>query len=210
MDPKKVAAALDALLAGDNEACAQILKDMIAQAAAGGAPAPEGGGTDDAALADNAEPPPAADDQKVAASVGAYLRSLTGAKTDAEASQVFSTVCQQIRSFGEDRAAFELTERRTLIAELVKCGAETPATAWSGDPEKLKPCKRLSDEPIGELRDRVKALSALPPRSLTPPESGGGTAEIKLSKVEQEYCTKHSLTPEQFAARKAGVVRKAK
>ncbi len=43
---------------------------------------------------------------------------------------------------------------------------------------------------------------------VSPPASGAGV--VTLSKVEQAYCTKNNLTPEQFAAKKAGSVRKAK
>ncbi len=72
------------------------------------------------------------------------------------------------------------------------------------------PVKRLLEEPIEGLRERValhrKAKPA--PKSPEPPESG--VTEIKLSKDEQVYCTKHGLTPEQFAAKKASSARKAK
>lgn len=215
MDPKKVQAALDALIAGDSEACASLLKDMIASAAGGGADT--GGGDDGAALADNADPPPPKpeDEKAVAASVGAYLRRLTGAKSDAEAVEAFTTATKQIKTFNADRAAFEIAERRTLIAELVKGGFETPATAWSGDPAQQNPCKRLADEPIAEMRERVKALSALPSRkSHTAPESGGEGEDEKIAEqvkaLSADVLSKlkaKGMTPEQFIKARSGAVR---
>lgn len=58
MDPKLIAAALDALVAGDEGKCAEILKGLIAQAAGAGA-APAGGDVPEAAAAPAADMPPA-------------------------------------------------------------------------------------------------------------------------------------------------------
>lgn len=204
MNPEDVKAALEALKAGDGDKALALLEQIIAASAGGGAP-PAPAGSE--AMADTAETPPADPNDPAAASQLAALRKQVETATAAQAAEI-TRLTALVTTLTAAASAVGLTERRGLIAELVKLGVETPATAWEGEPEKLVPCKRLAGEPIAELRDRVKVLSARGPIApLTPPPSPG--AEIKLSKAEQEYCTKHGLTPEQFAARKAGIVKKA-
>lgn len=204
MDPAKIKAALDAIEKGDEAAALALLKELIAGAAgAGGEPAPEG-----EALAETPEPDPAAEEEKAAL---AALKLLTGKSSAGEAVEFLTTLHARVTVLDGERAALELSSRRELIADLVKLGVEVPATAWEGEPEKRTPSKRLAAEPIAELRARVQLLSKAKPRGrepVAPPPGDDGV--IKLSKVEQEYCKKHDLTPEQFAAKKAGSVRKAK
>ncbi len=198
MNPDDVKAALDAIEAGDTAKGLEILKSMIAAAAGGGAPASSG----TEATSDTAEVPP---DEKAQEEMAA-LRKQVEALTKGQAEEITALRATVHRLEGE-RSEKDLTERRTLTAELVKCGAETPATAWEGKPEDQKPAAHLLSMPLPALRDRVKALSAGAPRVVEPPKSGA--AEIKLSKAEQAYCEKHKLTPEQFQARKASAARTA-
>lgn len=99
----------------------------------------------------------------------------------------------------KDRTTLESGERRRLVGELVKLGAETPATAWADDDAKA-PVKRLADEPIAELRARVaklaKAKGVVTKPAPTPPagDANGLTPEqIKI-------CADTGCKPEVFAA----------
>lgn len=96
----------------------------------------------------------------------------------------------------KEREALEASERRRLVAELVKLGAETPATAWSSD-RADKPCKRLAAEPLGELRERVQLLSAA--RVAPAPKSPSGP----LSDSEQAAIRASNANPDLFVALKA-------
>lgn len=55
-------------------------------------------------------------------------------------------------------------QRRGLIVQLIELGAETPATAWEKDsdgrPVATQPVKRLADESIESMRERVAALQS--------------------------------------------------
>lgn len=203
MDPAKVKAALDALINGDTEACASILKDMIAVAAGGGEETPPAADAG-AALGDAADEPKPGDEQKAAL---AALTALTGKASAGEAVAFLSKAIDRLAKVEAREAALELSSRRELVADLVKLGAETPATAWEGKAEDRNPCKRLSAEPIDDLRERVEALSKANPgqRKAEPPPREEPVKQ--LSKAERDYCAKHSITPEQFEARKAGIVR---
>jgi hypothetical protein len=80
--------------------------------------------------------------------------------------------------------AFELKERRDLIATLVKCGAETPATAWKKDAKgnvTHTPCARLMSEPLDDMRERVAVLAKAAPKRAEHPEE---TESSEAPKVE--------------------------
>jgi hypothetical protein len=62
-----------------------------------------------------------------------------------------------------ERSALDASSRLELVGELVKLGAELPATAWEGNPEDRKPCSRLVAEPVEAMRSRVAALRAARP-----------------------------------------------
>lgn len=203
MDPKLIQSALDALVAGDAEACAEILKNMIAAAAGAAVGAPPAG----EALAENAETPPDPEKEEMAA-LSRELVALSG-RPAGESAAYFRGLHEASVATAADRVRLEAGERRGLVAELVKLGVELPALAWrdvTAEGDKREPVKRLADEPIAEMRTRVSAIKA----------SRGGAREIappvvpvvlvKLSKAEQDYCTKHNMTPEQFKARKDSMV----
>jgi hypothetical protein len=67
----------------------------------------------------------------------------------------------------QERQVLENGERRELVGKLVKLGVELPATAWS-DKSGTVPVKRLQDEPISELRNRVAVLSVAKPMPKDP------------------------------------------
>lgn len=199
MDPAKIKAALDAIEKGDEAAALALLKELIASAAGGG----EAAAAEGEALAETPEPKPEDDAEKALAALTKRVEARDAA---------FAALTKRIEAQDAAAAVIELGARRELVADLVKLSVEFPSTAWQqdakGEPTDT-PVKRLLSEPIEELRTRVTALKKL--RPLPPTPEPPTTVEVtKLSKIEQEYCTKNGLTPEQFAVKKAGTVRKAK
>ena len=96
------------------------------------APAGEAIGTSDEAIA-SAAIPATDEEDKVACNA---LRRLTGKATIALALPVIETwreAAVQQERWQRDRATIELAERRDLVAQLIKLGAELPATAWKMD-----------------------------------------------------------------------------
>jgi phage I-like protein len=221
MDPKLVQAAFDALMADDQEACKEILKNLLASAVTGEAAAPPA--ADAGATAENADvPPPAADappaDEKPAqmAALSRELVTLSGRTDPGEALAYFRTLHAAAAQTQTDAVALEAGERRGLVATLVTLGVEVPALAWV-DVDAVgaarAPCKRLADEPIDELRTRVVALSkARGARSPAAPHTPPATAPVvvTLSKAERAYCEREKITPEEFSARKASAVKRSK
>jgi len=217
MDPAKIKAALDALVAQDYEACAQILQDVIVQAASGGeeppadAPADISGETLDAPVEDPLAPKP---EEKVAAL--SQLRTLTGKASLGE-------ILVALSAWKDDRDAADLAQakldegaRAELVNKLVKLHAETPGTAWA-DPAKKIPAARLSAEPIAELRSRVSALRVLasaspkPAPGAKPPVTAAGEGrivktsrgDVALSASEIKNCEALSANVETYAENKA-------
>lgn len=220
MDPDKLKAAIEALKANDGDAALKILEDLLIGAPA--APLEEDPSLE--ALGETADPKPA-DEVALTAGLGALLVQLTGASTPAQAIEIFRGMRGQIESIHTDRATIELSERRGLIADLVKLGVEFPATAWEGKPEDRKPVKRLSDEPIAELRTRValhkgtkggvghRVPEGTGVTVLTAPAGGkvvtlSDGRTVSISAAEIVACKKRNLTHEEFAASKANAVRR--
>lgn len=216
MDAAKVKEAIEALKAEDGAKALELLESMIASAASGEeAPADEPP-ADDAPPAEMAdEPPPANDDQQAMKAASEKLVKLTGktslleALTDVEDWRVSHvTLTDERAKMAKEHAALELTERRKLIADLVKLGAETPATAWAGEAKKLVPVRRLSEEPIDGLRERVKSLLASRggkiPTALKPP---AGDGLQMLSERELAKCKKLGIDPEKYLANKKAMTK---
>lgn len=216
MDPAKIKAALDALVAQDYEACAQILQDVIVQAASGGeeapseAPADITGETLDAPVDDPNAPKP---EEKPAAL--AQLRALTGKASLGEILVALSAWKADRDAVAEAQAKLDEGARAELVGELVKLHAETPGTAWA-DPAKKIPVARLSAEPIAELRSRVSALRVLlsaapkPAAGAKPPVTAGegrivktSRGEVLLSASEIKNCETSGATLEAYAENKA-------
>jgi hypothetical protein len=200
MDPKQVMAALEALETGDQAACAEILKALIASAASGGAP-PAG----DPAT-ESAEVPPPSEEEQALAALSSRVLELTKCATAGEALTALSAMFDAATRAAADRAALEASERRGLISKLVTLGVEFPATAWSGNPTDFVPVKRLADEPIAELRARVALHVASPRAPIAPPVAGGEVTT--LSATELAHCKKNNIDPTEFATRKANAVRR--
>ena len=121
-----------------------------------------------------------------------------------------------------DNVALESAERVRLVAQLIACGAEYPATAWEmnaeGKPDISMPVARLMSEPLESLRERVRifkeartagAKSGVTPPAHTP-EEGEKTFQtphgsVVLSARELRMCAEHKpqVDPVVFATNKA-------
>lgn len=116
----------------------------------------------------------------------------------------------------QERAALESAERRGLVAELVKLGFETPATAWA-DSGATKPAEPWASMGLDALKSRVGKLRAskgagvaVSQRLDTPrvSESGSqsftiGNQVVELSARELANCAKAGAKPEDYARNKS-------
>ena len=122
------------------------------------------------------------------------LRALTGKESAGEAVSVIALKFAQLDKITESQMALDASSRRELVGELVKLGAEVPATAWEGDAEKRLPVERLRNESVDSMRSRVTALRASRPEQLdhTPPVN-----DSTLTPEEEKLCA--AFTPAQKA-----------
>jgi phage I-like protein len=207
MNPELVKKALDALQAGDAEAAAEILKEMVASAASGGEveveaevaplqeePMEEEDEAAAAALADDAEP-------EAAASVVAgmtQLMAMTGKKTVSEAVLAVGDVYRDHEKFQKDKRSFELGRRKANVIKLQKLGAETPDTSGLA---KGQLCDRLLNEDLDEQDKRVAALlkarGGKLPADPKPPTTDN---EYGLTEQQLSICAEQKLDPKVFAA----------
>lgn len=86
----------------------------------------------------------------------------------------------------QEKASLEAQERRSLVAQLVKCGAEIPATAWADDKGTV-PAEPWASMSMAALRDRVAKRVAAAPAATTPkpPVRAEESEEIPPRIVEQ-------------------------
>lgn len=144
------------------------------------------------------EPPPV----QAAAAVPPPAAPAEEEKQMAANSALFNENAQlktQVAVLSAQVQAHDAAERRGYVAELVKLGAEIPATAWE-DSAGSVPVARLRSEPISELKARVAKLSAVgsPSRRVAPV---GNVAELSAS--ELQACKETGCSPETYAALKA-------
>lgn len=226
MDQKLITAALDALIAGDTEACAKILKDLVVGAAGGETPAAEPA-ADGAAADELAVETPAADgeeEKKVMAAAASRLAKLTGKPSIVGALDEVETwhkshveLSAERAKLAKDKEALDLAKRKENAATLVRLRAETPHTSGLATGTLAK---RLLDEPLEEQTARVAALLAahggkLPAAPVTPGGGGGrsgdgsqsftladGTVQV-LSARELAMCVEMKVEPKDYAARAA-------
>jgi phage I-like protein len=223
MNPEAVQKALDALIAGDTEACAELLKGMIADAASGGEPA-EAAPEAPAEMAKPAEEPAAEEpkpeedeEKKAAAVVTSRLIALTGAGSVVAALaavEAFKASHLELETerqrLAAERATLEASERRRGCVDLVVKAGRAPSTVWADD-KCSAPKKYLSAMPIEDFRDyvadSVKAGSKAPaPKA--PKAPSGETFETPdgpytLSASELRICAETKCDPKVYAASKA-------
>lgn len=227
MDPKIAKAALEALKNDDKDAALALLEQMIASAVSGESAEPPPA-AEASATAETAETPPAepTEEEKALAALSREVVQLSGKASAGEAAAFVRELVALSQKTASDREALEASERRSLVAELVKLGAETPATAWDRDasgeiPEgdARTPKARLRGEPIAELRSRVSVLRAARPapagvRAPAAPAAPAAAAadgrsfktsrgEIKLSAREIKNCESTGADVNAYAENKA-------
>jgi hypothetical protein len=149
MDPNKIKEALEAIEKGDAAAALEILKGIIAGAAGAPEAPPEPAATETTSQTPEQKP----EEMAAAATLASYRTQLAASNTE------LARLRSEVDRINAERAAVEAVERADLVARLVKCGAETPVTAWA-DPTTRKPVPRLCSESIESLRARVPAVEA--------------------------------------------------
>lgn len=82
---------------------------------------------------------------------------------------------KQKAALAKERETLEASERKRLVGELVKLGAEIPATAWSDD-SATTPAEPWLSMPIAQLRSRVEKLSAAKGATTVRASGGAGGA----------------------------------
>jgi phage I-like protein len=228
MDPALVMKALDALEKGDANGALEILKNMIAMAAgAEMAEEPdesmgsEGDGAEgqpqmQAAPDAGGNGPPQPDDKKKEQQAARVMLAHMTAKssvaeqlaTIAEWKASHLTLEGERQKLAVERATLESAERRSLCVELVKLGAEFPATVWADPFEKssaLKP--RWLAMPIAELRSHVADQRAARgvktgASSQVKPDAGAAVA-LSLTTEELAICKQMNCDPQTYASLKA-------
>jgi hypothetical protein len=194
MNPEQIAKALDLIESGDATGALELIKELIA-----GAPADTGG---EDALSDDPAPVPSEEEQ---AALSALTR-LTGAESAGEAVITLETWAKRIGDQDARENAFELTKRKALVGVLVKLKKESPASAYT-DREKGILCDRLSRMPIDELAGLVELHRK---EGATGPEIKAPVASAPvLTERQIALCKKQNVSPEDFLARRASVVRRA-
>lgn len=229
MDPKAVQEALDALIAGDAEKCAELLKGMIASAAAGEAAPPEEPQAAAEQAAANADPAaqPAEEEEKPAEAMAASAKlfrltckdSIAAAVAEVEIWRASHVELETERQkLAAERAVLESAERRKLCADLVRLAGKRPAEVWADDTA-TAPKKYLASMPIADFRDFVadaikasgKPQAVQPPKRGDAPAAGGDGSKvfatalgpITLSASELAACDAAGAKPEIYATNKA-------
>lgn len=218
MDPEQVKAALAAIKEGDADKALELLESMVASAAGAAPEGDEGGGPDDALAEDPEEDPEEEraedpedpeEDPEEAKALAKQLRRL-GFKPGETVREIkrLRAIVDEITA---ERAKLDMAARREQIAELVKLGAETPATAWQGDPKDRKPAKHLAAMPLDDLRARVQAFRAARPHGVRPPErvEGDEPDVSTLTDRERELCAQRGIDPKDFIRRKRAAARRS-
>jgi len=214
MDKTLIQSALDALIAGDAEKCAEVLKQIITSEVVGEeAVDPMDGMPAGAPPADGADAGAGLSiDKSGATLLLSSLLRVTDAADPSEALQIVETWGKAQEEVRAQRAGLELSSRRMLIADLVKLGVETPGTAWEGDDKSSRlPVARLMAEPIDALRARVAILAKSVTRSapaLLRPASDDAPA-VTLSEREQSLIKASGISEMEFVERKNAMLSKA-
>ena len=220
MTPEQLAQLADILGMGSDAMVEDVLAAVaavvkkIADASGGNAPEPNDSGDTEPDPSDPNEPaemaPPAAAMQAAAARLLrlASKSDVGEALAEVEAwrkSHLELTAGQA--KLAAEQAALESSERMRLVAQLVQCGAEIPATAWANDDAK-EPCARLAAEPLAGLRSRVAMLSGargkgVAPKPPTASSQGMTDKEIQKCKAKGIDPAKYAETRARIAARNA-------
>lgn len=212
MTPEQLKKIIALLKEEDGEGALKLLEEL-----ASGAPADDGAPPDPTAASSDPPVAPNPEEQAMAALSRDVVAKL-GAKSAGEAATRFAEILSAHAETEKRARDLEASERRGLVADLVKIGAETPATAWQNvdaEGDARSPVKRLADEPIAELRSRVKALTAARPatrgvRTVPHVEITEGDRVVKTAKGdvtvsarEIKNCKEKGVEVETYALNKA-------
>lgn len=136
------------------------------------------------------------------------------------------SLAEKTRQLEAERGALESSDRLTLVKELVKIGAETPATAYAKDKDGVTDATKVAPlftrMSIAELREHVAAKKA----SHAAGNGGGGAPEapktspaagelavhvdgkvVQLTTHDQKFCKDNNITHEARARAKLRLAR---
>lgn len=229
MTPEQLAQLAELLGLGADANVEDVLATVAAMVkkvtdAVNGTP-PDGGAANDPAVSSEAPPPVVAAASMLAAS--RVLGRLSGKKDIGEMVREVEAwhrshvdLEAQRAQLANERATLESAERRRLTGELVKLGAEIPATAWKDDKGTV-PAEPWASMPIEQFRDRVaklaKAKGGTTTTSTTAPRpaagAGAGAEEggqiisvngerVELTASEVRNCRDMNAKLEDYAANK--------
>lgn len=216
---EQVKAALAAVRAEDGAAAIELLEAMIASAATGEdeAPVEEELSTDtgeevEELSTDTEEEETVEENSKLAQ----MLKRATGEKSVGEAVAKLGRVAKEHAELQKQSEALHLSSKRELVADLIKLGVETPATAWKGPADKRQPVDRLMNENLDSMRTRIALLSKVrgtapraPTRSQDSDEGESVAQKVaRLSRKKLAEIKKLGITPEDFIKRREGAVRR--
>jgi hypothetical protein len=186
MDPTIAKKILDAIAADDPKAALEVLKEIATSLIGGASDAADAPAEPTASTADPPQPNP---DEPPA----------TQAR-DANDDRL-AALERELADLKSRNAELDNDARRELIAELVRLGAETPATAWQRDAKGSvtdKPVTRLAGEPLRDMRDRVATLRKSAPRRFAPPATASTEREA-LAYSPRVQTAVEKMTPDQRA-----------
>lgn len=216
MTPEMVKEALDALIAGDSEKCAELLKGLIAVAAGGetAAPAEEPAAEEPApeapapeAMADAPAPAKEEDKKEEVVATSALLRSTGTTTLSAAIAQLdiyrashiaLETERQQLAA---ERAVIEAAERRDGCVKLVTLGGVAPSRVWADD-KCSAPKKYLASLSIEDFREFVADTLASGKPAPAPKVPAKASNAVELSARELAMCAEMKIDPKDYAARK--------
>ncbi len=228
MDPKNVMAALDALIAGDAEKCAELLKGIIAQAAGAEAVEPPGEEAPAAAPAPEAmaeapvaEEPAPEDDKKdkpvaMAAALSSFMRlsgkdSLVDALAEAGVWRASHIELETERQkLAQERSVLEAAARRKGCIDLVTLGGCAPSAVWADD-KCSGPKKYLAAMPIEDFKEYVADVLASKSAKPAPkaPVAASAVDARGLTARDLQYCKDAGCDPAIYAAIKSRSTPKA-
>ncbi len=222
MKPENVMAALEALIAGDHEKCAELLKGIIAEAAGAAAPAdpaaepaPEAAQPEATAADPAAAPAPEGEEkekEEELIAAHATVSRLSGKSFvlsigDVERWHASHLELETERAkLAKDRAILESAERRQGCIDLVVKANRAPSTVWE-NADCSAPKSYLASMPIADFRnyvvDAVKA-SGKKPALVPPKKAGAGAVGVHGLTAEQaSMCAETGCDPATFAMLKA-------
>jgi phage I-like protein len=214
MNGEQIQAALDALISGDSEKSAEILKSIIADAALSGSPAPAVE-TEVLAVAPVVPANEEGDEEKT---VAASVHRLTGKSGSASVAEIEAWRASHIEletksaAIAAERTILDAAERRRLCVEIVKLGIMTPGVVWADDAA-TTPRGMLATAELAQLRALVGSGAkrvdspAIAPRRV---ENESGERQfstvhgvVALSAREIKICAESKLDPKVYATNKA-------